>query len=98
LILQRYVGLILFDGLSGAEESTMERIGDLTNIQVIGVLPGMNLPSPQPILPEWQSLIKYCRVSQFLSRKKSLTLSNPVFLFAQEKLTPTKQWILHPGR
>ena len=34
---ERYVGLILFDGLSGAEESTMERIGDLTNIQVIGV-------------------------------------------------------------
>jgi len=39
----RYVGLILFDGLSGAEESMMERIGDLTNIPVIGGSAGDDL-------------------------------------------------------
>ena len=39
----QYVGLVLFDGLSGAEESIMERIGDLTNIQVIGGSAGDDL-------------------------------------------------------
>ena len=33
---QRYVGIILFDGLSGAEERTMETIGDLTRVLFIG--------------------------------------------------------------
>lgn len=32
----RYVGLILIDGLSGAEEKVMEKIGDLTNVLFVG--------------------------------------------------------------
>ncbi len=33
---QKYVGIILFDGLAGAEERTMEAIGDLTRVLFIG--------------------------------------------------------------
>jgi len=33
---QKYVGLILFDGLAGAEERTMEMIGDMTRVLFIG--------------------------------------------------------------
>ena len=33
---QKYVGIVLFDGLSGAEEQTMETIGDLTRVLFIG--------------------------------------------------------------
>lgn len=33
---QKYVGIILVDGLQGAEESLMEKIGDLTNVTFIG--------------------------------------------------------------
>ena len=33
---ERWVGLVLVDGLSGAEERVMERIGDLTNVVFIG--------------------------------------------------------------
>ncbi|MFA4877107.1 MAG: FIST N-terminal domain-containing protein [Methanoregula sp.] len=33
---QKYVGIILFDGLAGAEEQTMETIGDLTRVLFIG--------------------------------------------------------------
>ncbi len=33
---RKYVGIILFDGLAGAEERTMETIGDLTRVLFIG--------------------------------------------------------------
>lgn len=33
---QKYVGIILFDGLAGAEERTMEAIGDMTRVLFIG--------------------------------------------------------------
>ena len=33
---ERWVGIVLVDGLSGAEERVMERIGDLTNVVFIG--------------------------------------------------------------
>ncbi len=33
---RRYVGIILIDGLSGAEERIMEKIGDLTNVPFVG--------------------------------------------------------------
>ncbi len=36
LDVNRYVGLILIDGLSGAEEKVMEKIGDLTNVLFVG--------------------------------------------------------------
>ena len=39
----RFVGMILFDGLSGSEEAFMDRIGDLTNISVIGGSAGDDL-------------------------------------------------------
>ena len=39
----RYVGLILIDGLSGAEERVMDRIGDLTNVNFIGGSAGDDL-------------------------------------------------------
>jgi hypothetical protein len=40
---QKYVGLVLIDGLSGKEEAINERIGDLTNITFIGGSAGDNL-------------------------------------------------------
>lgn len=40
---QKYVGIILVDGLSCAEESLMERIGDLTNLTFIGGSAGDDL-------------------------------------------------------
>lgn len=40
---QKYVGLILIDGLRGAEENLMERIGDLTNVTFIGGSAGDDL-------------------------------------------------------
>ena len=39
----RYVGLILVDGLSGAEEKVMDKIGDLTNIIFVGGSAGDDL-------------------------------------------------------
>lgn len=33
---QKYVGIILFDGLAGAEERTMETVGDLTRVLFVG--------------------------------------------------------------
>jgi hypothetical protein len=33
---ERWIGLVLVDGLSGAEERVMERLGDLTNVIFIG--------------------------------------------------------------
>lgn len=39
----QYVGIILVDGLSGAEETLMERIGDLTSIRFIGGSAGDDL-------------------------------------------------------
>ena len=39
----RYVGLILIDGLSGAEEKVMDRIGDLTNVLFVGGSAGDDL-------------------------------------------------------
>ena len=40
---QSYVGLILTDGLSGAEEQIMDRIGDLTNVFFVGASAGDDL-------------------------------------------------------
>lgn len=39
----KYVGIILVDGLSGAEERLMDRIGDLTNVTFIGGSAGDDL-------------------------------------------------------
>ena len=39
----RYIGLILIDGLSGAEEKVMEKIGDLTNVLFVGGSAGDDL-------------------------------------------------------
>jgi hypothetical protein len=43
LDIQKYVGLILVDGLSGAEESLMEKIGDRTDIFFVGGSAGDDL-------------------------------------------------------
>lgn len=40
---EKYVGLVLIDGLSSAEESIMERIGDGTNVMFIGGSAGDDL-------------------------------------------------------
>ncbi|GAB6096612.1 FIST N-terminal domain-containing protein [Desulfatiferula olefinivorans] len=40
---ERYVGLILMDGLSRAEEALMDKIGDLTNVTFIGGSAGDDL-------------------------------------------------------
>ncbi|MCE5250327.1 FIST C-terminal domain-containing protein [bacterium] len=39
----KYVGIILVDGLSGAEERLMDRIGDLTNVTFVGGSAGDDL-------------------------------------------------------
>ena len=43
----KHIGLILVDGLSGAEERVMDRIGDLTNVTFIGGSAGDNLKFKQ---------------------------------------------------
>ena len=40
---QKYVGVILIDGLSGAEERVMDRLGDLTDVTFIGGSAGDDL-------------------------------------------------------
>lgn len=40
---QKYVGLILIDGLSNAEEKIMDKIGNLTNVNFIGASAGDDL-------------------------------------------------------
>ncbi|MDV2482054.1 hypothetical protein F8E02_08615 [Methanoculleus sp. Wushi-C6] len=40
---QKYVGVILIDGLSGAEEQVMDRLGDLTDVAFIGGSAGDDL-------------------------------------------------------
>jgi len=43
LDINRHIGLILIDGLSGAEEKVMDKIGDLTNILFVGGSAGDDL-------------------------------------------------------
>ncbi len=43
LDVSKYVGLILVDGLRGAEEKIMDKIGDLTNVMFVGGSAGDNL-------------------------------------------------------
>lgn len=38
-----HVGIVLFDGLSGAEEKIMEKMGDLTNVPFVGASAGDDL-------------------------------------------------------
>lgn len=40
---EKYVGIILTDGLSGAEERIMDRVGDLTNVLFVGASAGDDL-------------------------------------------------------
>lgn len=40
---EKYVGIVLIDGLSGAQEKLMEKIGDLTNVTFIGASAGDDL-------------------------------------------------------
>lgn len=47
LDVNKYVGIILVDGLSGAEEKLMDKIGDLTNIVFIGGSAGDDLKFKQ---------------------------------------------------
>ncbi len=44
---ERYIGLVLIDGLSGQEEKINERIGDLTNVSFIGGSSGDDLKFEQ---------------------------------------------------
>jgi hypothetical protein len=44
---EEYVGIILTDGLSGAEERIMDRIGDLTNVLFVGASAGDDLKFSQ---------------------------------------------------
>jgi len=44
---EKYVGIILADGLSGAEEKLMEKIGDLTDVVFIGASAGDDLKFKQ---------------------------------------------------
>lgn len=44
---EKYVGIILIDGMSGAEERVMDSVGDLTNIQFIGGSAGDDLKFKQ---------------------------------------------------
>jgi len=37
--LEKYVGLVLIDGLSGAEERLMEKLGDATDVLFVGGVP-----------------------------------------------------------
>jgi len=46
----KYVGIILLDGLSGAEERIMDRIGDLTNVSFIGGSAGDDLKFKQTLI------------------------------------------------
>lgn len=39
----KYIGIVLIDGLSGAEEGIMDTIGDMTNVQFIGASAGDDL-------------------------------------------------------
>lgn len=43
LDIEKYAGLVLFDGLSGAEERVLEKMGDLTDIAFIGGSAGDDL-------------------------------------------------------
>ena len=87
----RYVGLILFDGLSGAEESTMERIGDLTNIQVIGGSAGDDLAFSATYVYLNGKAYSNTAVFAILEPKKKFDIiKTQSFCSLGKKLTPTK--------
>ncbi len=44
---REYVGILLIDGLSGAEEKVIEKIGDVTNIKIVGGSAGDDLKFKQ---------------------------------------------------
>jgi hypothetical protein len=87
----KYVGLILFDGLSGAEESTMERIGDLTNIQVIGGSAGDDLAFSKTFVYLDGNAYTNTAVFAILEPKKGFDIiKTQSFCSLGKKLTPTK--------
>lgn len=87
----RYVGLIIFDGLSGAEEVTMERIGDMTNIQVIGGSAGDDLAfSRTQVYLNGRSYSNAAVLAILEPHKQFDLIKTQSFSCYGKKLTPTK--------
>lgn len=87
----RYVGLILFDGLSGAEETVMERIGDRTDIQVIGGSAGDDLAFSATYVYLNGKAYKNTAIFAILEPSKRFDiLKTQSFCSLGKKLTPTK--------
>jgi hypothetical protein len=86
-----YVGLILVDGLQGAEEGLMEKIGDLTNITFIGGSAGDDLAFKQTFVYANGKSFSNAAVLAVLKLKKGFDIiKTQSFCTMNKKLKATK--------
>ncbi|PIQ25365.1 hypothetical protein COW36_19860 [bacterium (Candidatus Blackallbacteria) CG17_big_fil_post_rev_8_21_14_2_50_48_46] len=88
---QKYVGIILLDGLSMAEEKIMESLGDKTNMTFIGASAGDDLQFKQTFVYANGKVYSNAAVLAVLKPSKGFDfIKTQSFKEQGQKLTPTK--------
>ncbi|WP_235855536.1 FIST signal transduction protein [Methanofollis fontis] len=88
---QKYVGMILIDGLSGAEERTMEKIGDLTDVTFIGGSAGDDLQfSSTHVFADGKTYTNAAVLAVIRPSKGFGIIKTQSFVTLDNVLTPTK--------
>jgi hypothetical protein len=88
---EKYVGIILIDGLSGAQEKLMEKIGDLTNVTFIGASAGDDLHFEKTYLyAEGKSYTDAAVLALIRTSAGFDVIKNQSFRPLDKKLTATK--------
>jgi hypothetical protein len=91
LDMEKYVGVILIDGLSGAEERVMEKIGDLTDILFIGASAGDDLQFKATYVYANEKIYSNAAVLAVLKLKNGYDIiKTQSFVSSNKKLTATK--------
>jgi hypothetical protein len=88
---EKYIGLILMDGLSGAEERIMDHIGDLTNVLFVGASAGDDLKFSKTWV--YANGHAYTDAALLLLLKPSVSfgvIKTQSFAQRPEKLVPTR--------
>lgn len=89
--LKKFAGLILLDGLSGAEETVIENIGDYTDITFIGGSAGDDLKFKQTLLSSNGTTLSNAAVLVLLKMKNGFDIiKTQSFSTTGKKLTATK--------
>lgn len=87
---EKYLGLVLIDGLSGAEEKVNERIGDLTNLTFIGGSSGDDLAFKKTQIYSQGKAYEEAAVLVLLKPRRPFSiLKTQSFIVTDKKLTVT---------